>query len=211
MAIEVIDPGHQNYLSVASGKAARSTVFDVGAVPTTPTVTFYGNYNFTIRVGTVVGTGAFVCLWNNQPNRIANFTNIDLTAFFDGTAAATIQTYEIEKQFPTAGTGTILGIATPKGKITNQQASFLQIQASVQPFILGGNVVVSYPIGRFSMGRVAATTTLYQQNKWNLNQAKLNADSLQLAFGEALTISWMNTQVVGDNLNGIIEWYETSA
>lgn len=216
MAVELIGSDDLSFATVDPSKALRVALFDGSGQKVNVNETVNGISSFSCRTASVTGQGTFVSIGNYTPGINITITRLDLTAFFDGTAAATLMNIEVAKVIQsTAGlnnsTGAILGNTTPLSKQTSQRGNVtLQITANsvAQPSLVVGTFAISTVLAQFPVARVTQTALSYVSTHWSANYGSIGADSIQLSFGDAITIAWRSTQVIGDNLNGIVEWQE---
>lgn len=207
MSTDVISGASSDLLTVdPTSKAARVTLYDVAGNPLSRNKSFSGAAEIEVRQSATTGAGAVV--WGiHNPNASVKvyIKRIQLRAFFDGTAAATLMQYEIIKA--TSVTAFSGGVAiTPVTKFTGQSA--IAIVRLLDTGLTTTGIAAVQILGNIVMGRVTMTTTNMQsaQETWDFNA--LEIPEIRLDQNEIVGIRQVVTSVIGDRVLGTLDWVE---
>jgi hypothetical protein len=193
----------------ATPKAARVTLYDGAGNALQPNAVYSGIA--TVKVRQSAATGAGVVVWGiHNPNatKVVNIRNIFLELFFDGTAVATNMEYEILKM---TGITTFSGgaVVTPSHKVSSQSGAQVSVVRVLDTGLTTTGGAAQAQAAIFAMGRAAQTTTSMVRGQYEpIKPNVLTGVALQLVQNEALVIRQLVTSVIGDRIQGWIDFAE---
>jgi hypothetical protein len=215
VAIELIS-NESDTLAVGSGKSGAITQFPqfsnlVNNLPVGVTPSFVGSVPISLRMSTATTSTTWL-LANYSTTAKIYITNINLTAFFDGTAAATDAKWVVNKVTNCRGATGTGGVAPiPFAKYTSKNAPIAQsinLDAGIGLTSVGPIAITTTPLFTLIAGRVLQTTTLFQYQSFVWSSEESPSKAIELGRNELLTISTGVVSVIGDNLIGTVQYYE---
>lgn len=163
-----------------------------------------------VNIRQTATTAANALVWakrNKSPNKAIYLRRVTLNAVFDGVAAVSTSAYQLVRisgADPSAGTNlTVLGVNT--GGATPAIASSVTYAQFLDTGLTVAGVTIGAPFGVVGAPRAPGSIAQLPIEWGEPNDAR---SRFLLLPGEGLGIQLGATAVVGDGLQGGIEWFE---
>ncbi len=190
-------------------KAVKTILYDAAGNALQPNAAYSGLVVVKVRQSATTGAGVVVWgLYNSSSTKIVHIRRMLLEAYFDGTGAVTVMEYEIGKM---TGITTFSGgtVVTPSHKITSQSGAQVSSARVLDTGVTttGGTfqgqcMVIAAP--RNTLSATAYSPVVVFPIQMNNNDGVV----MQLVQNEALVIRQLTTSVVGDRIQGFVDFSE---
>jgi hypothetical protein len=197
-----------------TSKAVRSTLYDAAGNPMSQAAAAWSAH-FPVRQSATTGAGAHVAyIRNTHATKKVYIERILVDSAFDGTGAATLMAYKVQKGVSVSGTSggtavTALNKTTSVGNpVAAADIAFIDTGATLTGLSAGGILGSFYaPRPTLSAGSAtAATNPLNPPVVWDFTGPL--AHPIQLVQNEVIYFDNLNTAVIGDRLNITIDFLE---
>lgn len=211
MAVKLIGTTSGIELDVeTTPKAAKTILYDAAGNALQPNAVYSGLVPVKVRQTATTAAAAVVWgLYNSSSTKIVHVRRLWLEMFFDGTSAATSMEYEMGRM---TGITTFSGgtLVTPMHKLSSQSGAQVSAARVLDTGLTttGGTFQAQGWLGR--AGRITVTATLVPPvNLYPVIDTALGIGiPVELVQNEALVFRQLVTSVIGDRLQGYVDFAE---